>query len=140
VLGISGIECQFVNLLKMIISRTTFIILVFVFASQADAGSLKCPKGTIPNGEGTPEVSEAWCERSLDRSMHGPYRAWWPNKKLGTTGQYANGVAVGRWTGWYQSGRIQGYEWFEAGKLIRSQYWDESGNAIQKLPRPIANP
>src|SRR2546427_4601198 len=48
------------------------------------AGELSCPRGTTPNGERTPEVSEAWCETMRDGRVvfHGPYRAWWPNGQL----------------------------------------------------------
>jgi antitoxin component YwqK of YwqJK toxin-antitoxin module len=72
--------------------------------------------------------------------MHGPYRAWWPNGKLGTVGQYENGVTEGKWSGWYSNGHLQGYEWFKAGKLVRGRYWDESGKPMKNPPNPMVNP
>lgn len=105
-----------------------FILTTGMHASAAPAG-VGCPAGTVPNGEKTPDVAEAWCEKTLDRRnvMHGPYRAWYPNGRLGTSGQYANGEPIGKWSNWYPSGRLQAFEWFEEGKAVRVQYWDEMG-------------
>ena len=66
--------------------------------------------------------------------MHGPYRAWWPNGRLGTKGQYEDGVQVGEWVGWYASGKLQGREWYVKGKLSHSEYWSESGQRVDSLP------
>jgi hypothetical protein len=117
-------------------AHSTVVILLAALAGSACAGGIKCPKGTTPNGERTPEVSEAWCEWNVAGhvGMHGPYRAWWPNGKLGTAGQYEDGVATGKWTGWYPSGKLQGYEWFEAGKSIRTQQWQENGARMIEMP------
>jgi hypothetical protein len=99
---------------------------------------IRCPAGTVPTGEQTPEVHEAWCEKVVDGKtlMHGPYRAWWPNGRLGTSGQYANGQATGEWKDWYQNGKVQGREWYVAGKLSRSEYFSESGERISAPSNP----
>jgi hypothetical protein len=84
--------------------RTRRLVLVgFLAMTQgaALAADLNCPKGTTPNGERTPEVSEAWCETTRGGRvvLHGPYRAWWPNGQLGTDGQYRYDKPVGTWKG-----------------------------------------
>src|SRR5579883_1427928 len=89
--------------------------LCLLIPAISNGGSLVCPKGTTPKAEATPELSEAWCEISKDGTtfQHGPYRAWWPNGKLSTEGQYAYGKQTGRWRGWYVTGELQGEEWYE---------------------------
>lgn len=72
--------------------------------------------------------------------MHGPYRGWWPNGKLGTFGQHENAVTEGKWSYWHRNGRLQSREWFKAGELVRGQYWDESGKPMNKPPIPTINP
>jgi len=115
----------------------TFLIGCFIVAALPVAAQeeIVCPDGAKPNGETTPEVSEAWCELSVDGAivMHGPYRSWWPGGTLGTSGQYDRGKAVGKWTGWFPSGKLQGEEWFEDGKLVRSRYLNEEGEVVPKL-------
>ncbi|MDH4164603.1 MAG: hypothetical protein OEW15_18220 [Nitrospirota bacterium] len=100
--------------------KTTYtaIIWILLFSyNSATADGIGCPKGTKPKGEQTPEVSEAWCDKSVSGKvvMHGPYRSWWPNGKLGTEGKYENGKQVGLLRGWYESGELQGEELFENG-------------------------
>ncbi len=119
----------------MRIRRSIFafsLVLGVVCANAAARGGIGCPKGTTPNGEETPEVSEAWCELQWNGQtvQHGPYRAWWPNGKLGTTGQYDHGKAVGKWTGWYSSGELQGEEWFQNGKKVKARYLDRKGREV----------
>ena len=130
------------GVLSMFFLRGTVAVVLISLGAYSYAGSIHCPKGTTPNGESTPDVSEAWCEKTVSGStvMHGPYRAWWPNGKLGTVGQYENGVTEGKWSGWYPNGRLQGHEWFKAGNLVRGQYWDESGKPMKKPPNPTVNP
>ncbi len=64
--------------------------------------------------------------------MHGPYRAWWPNGKLGTEGQYLNGKPDGLWRGWYESGELQGEELFKNGIKVKSRYYDKQGKEKSK--------
>ena len=107
------------------------------------AGGVSCPKGTKPNGEQIPgEVAEAWCELEISGQivMHGPYRAWWPNGQLGTVGQYRSGVAVGKWSAWYPSGKLQGHEWFEAGRSVRTKQWSEAGRKLANPPSRSQEP
>jgi len=112
--------------------KRALCLLVILSASQyAIANGIGCPKGTTPSGETTPEVSEAWCEDS-NHEMHGPYRAWWPNGKPGTEGQYEHGTATGKWRGWYESGELQGEEWFENGRKTKGVYYDKRGHEIPK--------
>ncbi|MBX9903070.1 MAG: hypothetical protein K2Y31_01850 [Burkholderiales bacterium] len=122
----------------MHVTHLIFALILSGGCSSTFASGIKCPKGTKPNGEQTPEVSEAWCEkRSNGRVVqHGPYRAWWPNNRLGTSGQYINGIPAGKWSGWHQNGKQQGYEWFENGKVIKGQYWDAAGNKLDAKPTP----
>jgi hypothetical protein len=93
-----------------------------------------CPKGTVPRGETTPEVREAWCEVTVNGKTveHGPYRSWWPNGRLGTKGTMVYGKAEGRWTGWYETGELQGEEWFKDGKIVKARYYDKEGRRISK--------
>ena len=102
--------------------------------SACAASAILCPSGTTPNGETTPDVREAWCELKWhDKTVqHGPYRAWWPNGKLGTSGQYDHGKAEGKWTGWYESGELQGEEWFESGRKVKSRYFDKEGREVNE--------
>jgi hypothetical protein len=104
------------------------------------AAEMKCPKGTTPKAEETPEVREAWCEKDLKGRtvMHGPYRAWWPNGRLGTVGQHSVGQPVGRWEGWYPDGKKQGTEWYEKGKLVRRNYLDGNGKSVEAKPNSIS--
>lgn len=104
------------------------LISVVVFADN----DVKCPKGTIIKGETTPEVREAWCEMNWKGKtvLHGPYRAWYPNGVLGTSGQYDKGKSVGKWYGWYDTGEKQGEEIFINGKKTTSKYWDKKGRSI----------
>src|ERR1700741_1141154 len=116
---------------------TILSVLCFAFAFGANAeDELVCPQGTTPNGETTPEVREAWCEVAHDGSvvLHGPYRAWWPNGVLGTSGQYVLGKAEGDWKGWFPSGKLQGEEQFEDGALVKGRYWNEEG---QEVAEPV---
>ena len=94
------------------------------------AGDIVCPKGTLPNGEETPDVKEAWCETPWHGKtvQHGPYRSWWPNGKLGTKGQYVYGKADGKWQGWYSNGELQGEEWFDLGRKVKARYFDKQGH------------
>jgi antitoxin component YwqK of YwqJK toxin-antitoxin module len=64
--------------------------------------------------------------------MHGPYRSWWPNGKLGTSGQYVYGKAEGKWRGWYRTGELQGEEWFENGKSVKVIYYDKKGHIVSE--------
>ena len=111
--------------------------LAFVFRVHA-ADDIVCPDGTRPNGETTPEVREAWCELNHEGTVvqHGPYRAWWPNGVLGTSGQFLLGKAVGEWKGWFPSGKPQGEEWFEDGRLVRARYWNEDGESVAEPVSP----
>ncbi|MDH4099873.1 MAG: hypothetical protein OEV28_04800 [Nitrospirota bacterium] len=112
-----------------------FLVALFAFGSICfGAEKIDCPKGTTPKAETTPEVSEAWCELHENGKavMHGPFRAWWPNGKLGTEGQYDHGKAVGVWRGWYETGELQGEEWFENGKKVRSRYLDKQGRETRE--------
>ena len=110
------------------------IVMSVLYSGGIFAKNIECPKGTTLKGETTPEVSEAWCEVLVNGKtvMHGPYRAWWPNGKLGTEGQYRYGKAVGHWRGWYDDGKPQGEEWFEDGRKVRGNYWNKQGKQIRK--------
>ena len=110
--------------------RSVALVLGLGVVGAALAGDITCPKGTKPNGEDTPDVKEAWCEITWHGQtvQHGPYRAWWPNGKLGTSGQYVYGKAEGKWIGWYPSGQVQGEEWFESGKKVKGRYFDKLGH------------
>ena len=100
-----------------------------------------CPDGARPNGEATPEVRESWGELTLNGSvvMHGPYRSWWPNGTLGNSGQYDRGKAVGKWSAWFPSGKLQAEEWFEDGQRTRARYWNEEGLSVPS-PQSSAEP
>jgi hypothetical protein len=65
--------------------RILWLLIVFVLARGDLADGIGCPAGTTPRGEETPEATEAWCE-DANYKMHGPFRAWWPNGKLGIEG------------------------------------------------------
>jgi antitoxin component YwqK of YwqJK toxin-antitoxin module len=64
--------------------------------------------------------------------MHGPYREWWPSGKPSVVGQYVYGKAEGRWQGWYETGELQGEEWFVKGKVVRSVYYDKKGHVVSE--------
>ena len=115
------------------VSITTLILALGV-ASVAFSGDITCPKGSRPNGEDTPDLKEAWCETTWHGQtvQHGPYRAWWANGKLGTSGQYVYGKAEGKWRGWYPSGQLQGEEWFQGGKKLKSRYFDKKGHVANE--------
>ncbi len=116
-------------MLKVLVKRTLCFLALGLTSQFAIAGGIGCPEGTTPNGETTPDVVEAWCEDAKGE-MHGPYRAWWPNKKLGNEGQYNHGKATGKWRAWYETGEIQGEEWFEDGKKFKGRYYDKQGHEI----------
>jgi len=120
--------------MRVLLAFLPFFLTLPCIAASNDIG---CPKGTKPNGETTPEVSEAWCETTKDGKtvQHGPYRAWWPDGRLGTEGQYEYGKAVGRWRGWYKTGELQGEEWFENGVKVKGHYSGKNDHVIQK-PKP----
>jgi len=113
----------------------TLVVLLMLSSAVAYGQGLDCPKGTTPNGERTPEASEAWCETPHKGTvvLHGPYRAWWPNGQLGTEGQYRYDKAVGLWKGWHPNGKLQGEESFADGRLVKGRYWDQNG---KQIPRP----
>ncbi len=117
--------------------RKVIVIAIMVSVLYVDsvlANNIECPKGTTLKRETTPEVSEAWCEILVDGKtvMHGPYRVWWPNGKLGTKGQYHYGKMVGHWRGWYDNGKPQGDEWFDDGRKVKGRYWSKHGKEIPK--------
>lgn len=112
--------------------RALVLLIIFFVSQYVLAEGISCPKGTSPNGERTPDVSEAWCEDE-NHKMHGPYRAWWPNGKLGNEGQYKHGAEIGKWRAWYESGKLQGEEWFENGDKKKGRYYDKQGH---KIPGP----
>ena len=122
----------------MPLSIATLLILLALGVGSASAAGIGCPKGTRPNGETLPEVHEAWCEVMHDGKtvLHGPYRTWWPNGKRSSSGQYQYGKAVGKWTGWFPSGRIQGEEWFENGVIVKARYFDEQGKHVSEMVKP----
>ena len=107
--------------------RMLLICALSLAAPALEAKGIGCPTGTTPRGEATPEISEAWCE-DANAKMHGPYKSWWPNGKLGNEGQYERGKATGKWRGWYESGELQGEEWFEDGVKMKAVYYDRQGH------------
>ena len=119
-------------------SKPASVVILCALAVTASTVSLgagiACPKGTSPNGEQTPDVNEAWCEVQWHGAtvMHGPYRSWWSNGKLGTYGQYVYGKAEGKWRGWYKTGELQGEEWFENGKSVKVIYYDKKGHVVSE--------
>lgn len=117
------------------LSLTALAIVLSLAGSLVFAAGIGCPKETRLNGESTPDVSEAWCEVAHDRVkvLHGPYRAWWPNGKLGNAGQYHFGRAVGKWTAWHPNGKLQGEEWFADGVIVKARFFNEAG---KEVPQP----
>jgi len=99
---------------------------------SAGGHELRCPVGTSPNAERTPEVREAWCERKTDGKMHGPYKAWWPSGALGNAGEFANGEKSGVWLAWYKSGKLQARERYVEGRLIKGDYWSDDGKRVAR--------
>jgi len=129
-------------------SMRAFFVGYFAIATVAVQAQeqITCPDGATLNGETTPEAGESWCELPLNGTvvMHGPYRSWWPDGTLGTSGRYDRGKAVGKWSGWFPSGKLQGEQWFEDDKLVRARYWNEEGQSVTNLqpatPPPPAEP
>jgi hypothetical protein len=130
----SGASVRPLNFTVRFSVRPFYLSLMLALAIPAlcRGGDLVCPKGTTPKAESTPQVSEAWCEilRAGATEMHGPYRAWWPNGKLGTEGQYSHEKQTGRWRGWYETGELQGEEWYEDGRRVKGHYFDKAGHEI----------
>ena len=125
--------------MAQITCRLIFLACAFAVGGCASSNeNIECPVGTTSAGETTPEVREAWCELERNGTVvqHGPYRAWWPNGKLGSSGQYSYGQPVGKWTGWFPSGTIQGEEWFEDGTLVKSRYYTEQGEEVSERVPP----
>ncbi|MBX2882804.1 MAG: hypothetical protein KTR32_22835 [Granulosicoccus sp.] len=91
------------------------------------AGNFTCPPDTILNEESRPELSVSWCEVIIngDTVFHGPYRAWWPNGRLGNEAHYEYGVPVGLWRGWYASGALQGSNLYENGVVVHKERYPE---------------
>ena len=117
--------------------RTIFASVVFavlVLSGSSFAGDIGCPAGTTPNSETTTDVSEAWCETIKEGKtvMHGPYRSWWPNGKLGNQGQYNYGQMTGRWHAWHENGKLQGDESYAKGGKVKGLYWDKNGHKTQE--------
>lgn len=118
--------------------RTSFVAVVIASlvlgGNSVLAGGIGCPAGATPRGETTPDVSEAWCEVIKDGKpeMHGPYRAWWPNGRLGNEGEYSYGQKVGHWRAWHENGKLQADEWYENGRMIKGLYWEKNGKKVQK--------
>jgi antitoxin component YwqK of YwqJK toxin-antitoxin module len=112
----------------------TVAIAALVLSGNSFAGGIGCPAGTTPNGENTPDVSEAWCEIIKDgkTEMHGPYRSWWPNGKVGNKGQYDHGQMIGQWRAWHENGKLQAEEWYKNGRKIKGLYWDKNGIKTQE--------
>ena len=117
------------GLVRASLAAITFTALVAAGSAMARGGEITCPKGTVPNGEDTQDVKEAWCEVLWHgkKVEHGPYRAWWPDGKLGTTGQYVYGKAEGKWRRWSSTGQLQEEEWFENGRKVKDIYYDDKG-------------
>jgi len=112
----------------------TLSVLIAVGSALARSEDITCPKGTVQNGEDTQDVKEVWCEILWHGNTveHGPYRAWWPNGKLGTTGQYVFGKAEGKWQRWYSTGQLQEEEWFDNGRKVKGIYYDEKGRITHR--------
>lgn len=125
----------------MLVRLALLACLAVSSAVEAAAEDISCPVGTTPAGETTPDVREAWCELKYNGAVvqHGPYRAWWPNGVLGTSGQYNYGMPVGKWLGWFPSGKLQGEEWYEHGNLVKSRHFNEQGAEIND-PSPPNKP
>lgn len=115
----------------------SLLALIWLNPQAAPAEDITCPKGTTLHGETTPDVREAWCELRWHGKtvQHGPYRAWWLNGTLGTLGQYVYGKAEGKWRGWYQTGQLQGEEWFSKGNKVKSLYYDRKGHVVAEPER-----
>jgi hypothetical protein len=116
--------------------RIFFVLLLIAgLHTGAAAANIKCPEGTVENGVQTPDLTEAWCEKKLDQKVvkQGPYRAWRADGGLQTSGYYADGEPVSKWSHWHPNGRLRAFEWFTDGKIVRIQAWDELG---QRLSEP----
>jgi antitoxin component YwqK of YwqJK toxin-antitoxin module len=92
----------------------------------ADIG---CPNGTVPNGEKTPDVSEAWCELVAAKAVrHGPYRAWYPNGVAGTEENFDYGKLEGKATYRWKNGKVQAVGQYKSGRRDGVwKFWMESG-------------
>jgi len=128
------------NLSSATTMRLRAILLCSCFAvvfGSAAADEVVCPEGAELKGETTPEVRENWCELIHNGSAvhHGPYRAWYPNGVLGTSGQLTLGKPVGEWKAWFPSGKLLSDEWYEDGRLVRARYWNEEG---QEVAEPVS--
>lgn len=113
-------------------SRAT--VLAIFLSCPLYANDIQCPEGTTVKGETTPELREAWCEFSLETKtvVHGPYKAWYPNGVLGNSGQYEEGIPVGTWYSWYDTGEKQGEEVFKNGEIISTTIWEKNGTVVEK--------
>jgi antitoxin component YwqK of YwqJK toxin-antitoxin module len=115
----------------------TTVILLAIVQTAALAENIVCQQGTVPNGEKTPDVREAWCELETDRSLlHGPYRSWYGDGVLGTAENYNHGKRDGQaeyhWgngnpqaSGQYRQGLRDGIWTFHelyGGPVIRVKY------------------
>lgn len=79
-------------------------------------GKAACPAGTVQTGT---KAEGLMCSRVDARhrqsTAHGPYIAYHPNGKLAAQGQFENGLKVGLWTFFDESGVIESTSEFKDG-------------------------
>ncbi|QDE84524.1 toxin-antitoxin system YwqK family antitoxin [Myxococcus xanthus] len=84
--------------------------------AKAPADKAACPAGTVQTGAKTEGLTCSKVDAQLGQSTaHGAYVAYHPNGKLAARGQFENGLKVGLWTFFDESGVIEGTSEFKDG-------------------------
>ena len=84
--------------------------------AKAPVGKASCPAGTVQTGSKTEGLTCSRVDAQLGRSTaHGPYVAYHPNGKLAAQGQFENGLKVGLWTFFDESGVLESTSEFKDG-------------------------
>jgi hypothetical protein len=93
------------------------VAIVAIAAASACRNEPPCPPGTKQMGEGPPDGSETWCEKTVDGKAvkEGRFTLYGPDGQKTLEGIYHAGKQTGEWRSWYDSGQLSAIDHYEGG-------------------------
>ncbi len=83
----------------------------------------------------TEETAVRWHIRPQDIKLHGSWRNWYDNGRLGSEGTNKNGEPNGHWKSWYESGQLKSEGTYKNGELDGTwRTWYENGQLGSEEP------
>lgn len=91
---------------------------------QPNAEPIECPPGAKLRGAAPPRGKAQWCEApDLFGGMkkNGPFRRWYADGSLRSTGEFLDGERHGRWQKWDEEGNLLGERTYRFGEVHSEQ-------------------